>query len=100
MLLHIDEFLPPVLAGGKAAHLLKSGCEALTGLLEKQSWDSEQQQNKSFLVEPPGTLFSCKLATIKLTLWPSGVGELALRISRKAGDCLKVEAVLQINFAR
>jgi hypothetical protein len=37
MLLHIDEFLPPVLAGGKAAHLLKSGCEALTGLLEKQS---------------------------------------------------------------
>jgi hypothetical protein len=37
MLLHIDEFLPPVLAGGKAAHLLKSGYKMLTDLLEKQS---------------------------------------------------------------
>ena len=35
MLLHIDEFLPPALAGGEAAHLLKSGCKALTDLLEK-----------------------------------------------------------------
>jgi hypothetical protein len=36
MLLHIDEFLPPALAGGKAAHLLKSGCkERLTCLKNK-----------------------------------------------------------------
>ena len=33
MLLHIDEFLPPALAGGEDTHLLKSGCEALTDLL-------------------------------------------------------------------
>jgi hypothetical protein len=37
MLLHIDEFLPPVLDGGKAACLLNLGCKALTDLLEKQS---------------------------------------------------------------
>jgi hypothetical protein len=36
MLLHIDEFLPPLLAGGEAAHLLKSGCKVLTDLLVKQ----------------------------------------------------------------
>jgi hypothetical protein len=36
MLLHIDEFLPPTLAGGEAAHLLKSDCEVLTDLLEKK----------------------------------------------------------------
>jgi hypothetical protein len=48
MLLHIDEFLPPELAGGKAACLLKSGCKALTDLLEKQSPDTEKQQDKSF----------------------------------------------------
>ena len=35
MLLHIDEFLPPALARGGAAHLLKTGCKALTDLLEK-----------------------------------------------------------------
>jgi hypothetical protein len=44
MLLHIDEFLPPALAGD-AAHLLESDCEVwLTDLLEKQ-------QDKSFFVE-------------------------------------------------
>jgi hypothetical protein len=38
MLLHIDEFLPPVLAGGKAAPLLKSGCkERLTCSKNKDS---------------------------------------------------------------
>jgi hypothetical protein len=41
MFLHIDEFLPPALAGGKAAAcLLETGCMALTDLLEKQSQDS------------------------------------------------------------
>jgi hypothetical protein len=35
MLLHIDEFLPPALAGGGAACLLKTGCKALKDLLEK-----------------------------------------------------------------
>jgi hypothetical protein len=36
----------------------------------------------------------------KLRLWPPSVGELALRIRRKAKDSLEVEAELQINFAR
>ena len=40
MLLHIDEFLPPALARGGAAHLLKTGCKVLTDQLEKQSRDS------------------------------------------------------------
>jgi hypothetical protein len=36
MLLHIDEFLPPALDGGKAAPLLKSGCKVrLTCLKNK-----------------------------------------------------------------
>jgi hypothetical protein len=36
MLLHIDEFLSPSLAGGKTAGLLKSGCkERLTCLKNK-----------------------------------------------------------------
>jgi hypothetical protein len=35
MLLHIDEFLPPVLDRGGAASLLKTGCKELTDLLEK-----------------------------------------------------------------
>jgi hypothetical protein len=46
MFLHIDEFLPPVLAGGKASRLLKSGCkERLTCLKNKVF---EKQQDKSF----------------------------------------------------
>jgi hypothetical protein len=40
-----------VLAEGKAARLLKSGYEMLIDLLEKQSRDSEKQQDKSFFVE-------------------------------------------------
>jgi hypothetical protein len=35
MLLHINEFLPHALARGRAARLLKTGCKALTDLLEK-----------------------------------------------------------------
>jgi hypothetical protein len=72
-----------------------SRAEGIAGLLEKQRWDSEKQQ---LLCGSPGTLFSCKLATIKLRLWPPGVGELALRISKKTRDYLEVEAVLQINL--
>ena len=37
--------------GGGDAHLLQSGWRALTDLLEKQSWDSEKQQYKSFFGE-------------------------------------------------
>jgi hypothetical protein len=40
MLLHINSFLLPLLAGGEAARLL-----------EKQSRDSEKQQDKSFFVK-------------------------------------------------
>jgi hypothetical protein len=47
MLLHIDEFLPPALAEGKAACLLKSGCkDRLTCLKNKEI--VEKQQDKSF----------------------------------------------------
>ena len=67
MLLHIDEFLPPVLARARAARLLKTGCKGLTDLLEK-------------------------------TKSRPRVGEVALRINRKATEnSLEVEAVLQIN---
>jgi hypothetical protein len=37
MFLHINEFLPPVLAGGKLASLRKTGCRAVTDLLEIQT---------------------------------------------------------------
>jgi hypothetical protein len=74
MFLHIDEFLPPVLAGGEHASLLKTGCRTVTDLLEKQ-------QDKGFFEGSPGTLFRCKLATIKLKLWLPGMGEVALRIN-------------------
>jgi hypothetical protein len=47
----------------------------------------------------PGTPFSCKLAKIKLRLWPPSVGELSLRISRKTAASLGVEPVLQFNFS-
>jgi hypothetical protein len=50
MLLHINEFLPPVLARGGAACLLKTGCKALTDLLEKTK-SVEKQQDKSFFRE-------------------------------------------------
>jgi hypothetical protein len=36
----------------------------------------------------------------KLRLRHTGVGVLALRISRKARDSMEVEAELQINFGR
>jgi hypothetical protein len=52
MLLHIDEFLLPELARGRAAHLLKTGCKALTDLLEKNKVETvEKQQDKSFFGE-------------------------------------------------
>ena len=38
----------------------------------------------------PGTLFSCKLARLKLSLL---VGELVFRISKKARDSLEVGAM-------
>ena len=51
MLLHIDEFLPPELAGGKAAHLLKSGCTEGLTCLKKKVEIVEKQHDKSFFVE-------------------------------------------------
>ena len=62
-------------------------------LLEKKIQTVKGNSTK-FLCGSPGTLFSCKLATIKLRLWPPGVWELAFRISKKARDSLEVEAVL------
>jgi hypothetical protein len=55
----------------------------LIDLLEKQNSDSERQQYKRFFWGSPGTPFNCKLAKIMLSLWPPGVGELALRIARR-----------------
>jgi hypothetical protein len=46
MLLHIDEFLPPVLAGGKAARLLKSGCKEILTCLKYKVETVEKQQEK------------------------------------------------------
>jgi hypothetical protein len=60
----------------------------------------ESNRIKFVCGEVPGTLFSCKLATIKPKLWPSSVGEVALRIKRKAVTSQEiVEAMLQVNFA-
>jgi hypothetical protein len=36
MLLRIDKILPPAFARGGTAHLLKTGCKALTDLLGKE----------------------------------------------------------------
>ena len=47
-----------------------------------------------FLCGSTGTLFSCKLATIKLRLWPPGVGELVFENCRKARESLEVEVEL------
>jgi hypothetical protein len=47
------------------------------------------QEKKKLLWGSPGTLFSCKLAMIKLRLWPPGVGELAFRINRIAENSLR-----------
>jgi hypothetical protein len=66
----------------------------LIDLLEKQNPDSERQQYKSFFWGSLGTPFNCKLAKIRLRFRAPGVGELALRISRKARDSLEVEAEL------
>jgi hypothetical protein len=51
MFLHIDEFLPPVLAGGETACLLKSGCRAVTDLLEIQSRELKSNRIKASLGE-------------------------------------------------
>jgi hypothetical protein len=48
MLLHIDEFLPPALAGGEAAHLLKSGCKERLTCLKNKVETIEKQQDNSF----------------------------------------------------
>jgi hypothetical protein len=48
MLLHIDEFLPPVLAGGETAFLLESGCKERLSCLKNKLEIVEKQQDKSF----------------------------------------------------
>jgi hypothetical protein len=53
MLLHIDEFLPPALAGGEAACLLKSGCkERLTCLKKTKSRQLKNNRIKASLGMP------------------------------------------------
>lgn len=51
MLLHIGEFLPPALAGGEAACLLKSGCKARLTCLKNKVKIVEKQEDKSFFGE-------------------------------------------------
>jgi hypothetical protein len=51
MLLHINESLPPTLAGGKAARLLKSGSKETLTYLKNKVELVEKQQDKSFFVE-------------------------------------------------
>jgi hypothetical protein len=51
MLLHIDEFLPPALAGGEAAHFLKSGCKERLTCLKNKVEIVEKLQDKTFFGE-------------------------------------------------
>jgi hypothetical protein len=51
MLLHIDEFLPPALAGGEAECLLKSGCKERLTCLKNKAEIVEKQQDKNFFGE-------------------------------------------------
>jgi hypothetical protein len=48
LLLHTDEFLPPTLAGGIAAHLLKSGCKERLTCLKNKVEIVEKLQGKRF----------------------------------------------------
>jgi hypothetical protein len=61
-----------------------------------KKWDPDNEKiaMQSFFWGSPGTLFSCKLAKLKLSLWAG------FRISKKARDSLEVGAVLRINLAR
>jgi hypothetical protein len=52
------------------------------------------------LLWKPRYFIQLQISNDQLRLWPPGMRELALRISRKARDSLEVEAVLQINFVR
>jgi hypothetical protein len=49
MLLHIDEFLPPALAGGETARLLKSGYKERLTCLKNKVKIVEKQQIKASL---------------------------------------------------
>ena len=73
----------------------------LIDLLEKQNPDSERQQYTVSLWKPR-YFIQLQISNNQAQTLTSqcGVGELALKISRKSRDSLKVEAVLQINFAR
>ena len=51
MLLHIDEFLPHALAGGKTARLLKSGFKERLTCLKNKVEIVEKQEDKSFFGE-------------------------------------------------
>ena len=85
---------------GAGMHTWYSQAEGCWLTCLKNKIQTVKGNSTQFLCGSPGTLFSCKLATIKLRLWPPGVWELAFRISKKARDSLEVEAVLWINFAR
>jgi hypothetical protein len=57
MLLHIEEFLSPALAGGKAERFLKSGCKERITCLKNKVEIVEKQQDKCFFGEVQ-TLYS------------------------------------------
>jgi hypothetical protein len=61
-----------------------------------KKWDPDNKKvtMQIFFWGSPGTLFSCKLAKLKLSL------RAGFRISKKARDSLEVGDVLWINFAR
>jgi hypothetical protein len=56
----------------------------VTELLEIQSLKLKSNRSKVVCQGSPGTLLSCKLARIKPKFWPPSVGEVTLRINRKA----------------
>ena len=85
---------------GVGMHACCSQAEGCWLTCLKNKIQTVKGNSTQFLCGSPGTLFSCKLATIKLRLWAPSVGELALRISRKARDSLELESELQINFSR
>lgn len=97
ILLHINEFLPPALAGGELHAFWKQAVRHWLTCLKNKVETVEKQQDKDFFGECPGTLFSCKLAMIKLRVWPPSVREVTLRVNRKAVNSLEMEGMLQIN---
>ena len=82
MLLHIDEFLPPALAGGEAACLLKSGCkERLTCL--KNKVETVKSNSTKASLEKSRYSIQLQISNDQARLRAPSVGEVTLRITER-----------------